>query len=71
MQVANRVPPKAYGITVVAILEVFGGISGLAVGNIIMSIFAMMSGASGGITGRLVSGFGILGGIFAAVGGLI
>lgn len=59
------------GATVVAILEVLGGISGLAVGNIVMSIFAMMSGAGGGVTGRVVSGFGILGGFFATVGGLI
>ena len=59
------------GVTVVAILEVLGGISGLAVGNIVMSIFAMMSEAGGGVTGRVVSGFGILGGFFATVGGLI
>lgn len=59
------------GVTVVAILEVLGGISGLAAGNIIMSIFATMSGAGGGVTGRVASGFGILGGFFATVGGLI
>jgi hypothetical protein len=59
------------GVTVVAILEVLGGISGLAVGNIVMSIFATMSGAGGGVTGRVASGFGILGGFFATVGGLI
>jgi hypothetical protein len=59
------------GIIVVAILEGLGGISGLAVGNIIMSIFGTMSGAGGGVTGRVASGFGILGGFFATVGGLI
>jgi hypothetical protein len=59
------------GVTVVAILEVLGGISGLAVGNIVVSIFATMSGAGGGVTGRVASGFGILGGFFATVGGLI
>ena len=59
------------GVTVVAILEVLGGISGLAAGNIVMSIFATMSGAGGGVTGRVASGFGILGGFFATVGGLI
>ena len=59
------------GVTVVAILEVLGGISALAAANIVMSIFAMMSGAGEGVTGRVVSGFGILGGFFAVVGGLI
>jgi hypothetical protein len=59
------------GVTVVAILEVLGGISGLAAGNIVMSILATMSGAGGGVTGRVASGFGILGGFFATVGGLI
>jgi hypothetical protein len=59
------------GVTVVAILEVLGGISGLAAGNIVMSITATMSGAGGGVTGRVASGFGILGGFFATVGGLI
>jgi hypothetical protein len=58
------------GVTVVAILEVLGGISGLAAGNIVMSIFATI-GAGGGVTGRVASGFGILGGFFATVGGLI
>jgi hypothetical protein len=59
------------GVTVVAILEVLGGISGLAAGNIVMSILATMSGTGGGVTGRVASGFGILGGFFAAAGGLI
>lgn len=59
------------GVTVVAILEVLGGISGLAAGNIVMTIFATMSGAGGGVTGRVVSGFGTLGSFFATVGGLI
>jgi hypothetical protein len=59
------------GVTVVATLDVLGGISGLAVGNIVMSIFATMSEAGGGVTGRVASGFGILGGFFAVVGGLI
>ena len=59
------------GVTVVAILEVLGGISALAAANIVMSIFATMSGAGGGVTGRVASGFGILGGFFATVGGLI
>jgi hypothetical protein len=59
------------GVTAVAILEVLGGISGLAAGNIVMSIFATMSGAGGGVTGRVASGFGILGGFFATAGGLI
>jgi len=59
------------GVTVVAILEVLGGISGLAAGNIVMSIFATMSGAGGGVTGRVASGFGILGGFFATAGGFI
>jgi hypothetical protein len=59
------------GVTVVAVVEVFGGISALAAADIVMSIFAMMSGAGGGVTGRVASGFGILGGLFAVVGGLI
>ena len=59
------------GVTVVAILEVLGGISALAAANIVMSIFATMSGEGGGVTGRVASGFGILGGFFATVGGLI
>jgi hypothetical protein len=58
------------GVTVAAILEVLGGISGLAAGNIVMSIFATI-GADGGVTGRVASGFGILGGFFATVGGVI
>ena len=69
----DRTPRKKRptGVTVVAILEVLGGISALAAANIVMSIFTMMSGADGGVTGRVVSGFGILGGFFAVVGGLI
>jgi hypothetical protein len=59
------------GVTVVAVLEVLGGISGLAAGNIVVSIFATMSGAGGRVTGRVASGFGVLGGFFATVGGLI
>jgi hypothetical protein len=59
------------GVPVIAILEVLGGISGLAAANIVMSIFATMGGVIEGVTGRVVSGFGILGGFFAVVGGLI
>jgi len=59
------------GVTVVAILEVLGGVSGLAAANIVLSIFATMSGTVGGVTGRVASGFGILEGFFAVVGGLI
>jgi hypothetical protein len=59
------------GVTAVAILEVLGGISALAAANTVMSIFAMMSEANEGVTGRVVSGFGILGGFFAVAGGLI
>jgi hypothetical protein len=59
------------GVTVVAILEVLGGISGLAAGNIVMSIFATMSGAGDGVTGRVANGFGIIRGFFATAGGLI
>ncbi len=58
-------------VTVVAILEVLGGISALAAANIVMSIFATMSGVNEGVTGRVASGFGILGGFFAVAGGLI
>jgi hypothetical protein len=58
------------GVVVVAILEVLGGISSLVAGNVVMSIFATMNGA-GGAPGRVASGFGILGGFFAVVGGLI
>jgi hypothetical protein len=69
----NRKPRKKRptGVTVAAILEMLGGISGLAAGNIVMSIFATISGASEGVTGRVASVFGILGGFFATVGGLI
>ena len=59
------------GVTVVAILEALGGISSLAAANIVMSIFAMMSEVIEGVTGRVVSGFGILGGFLAVVGGLV
>jgi hypothetical protein len=59
------------GVTVIAILEVLGGISGLAAANSVMSIFATMNGVIDGVTGRVASGFGILGGFFAVVGGLI
>jgi hypothetical protein len=59
------------GVTVIAILEVLGGISALAAANIVLSIFATMSGVNEQVTGRVVSGFGILGGFFAVVGGLI
>jgi len=52
------------GVTVVAILEVLGGISGLVLGNIVMLILATMSGEGGGVTGPVVSGFGILEGFF-------
>lgn len=38
------------GAIVVAILEVLGGISSLAAGNIVMSIFATMNGAGEGVT---------------------
>jgi hypothetical protein len=59
------------GVTVVAILEVLGGISALAAANIVMSIFATISRADGGVTGRVATGFGMLGVFFATVGGLI
>ncbi|MGQ9551080.1 MAG: hypothetical protein ACUVUE_01510 [Candidatus Bathycorpusculaceae bacterium] len=59
------------GVTVIAILEVLRGISGLAAGHIVISIFATMCGAVGGVTGRVPSGFGILGGFFVVVGGFI
>jgi hypothetical protein len=59
------------GVTAIAILQVLGGIGALACANIVTSIFATMGGVNGGVTGRVVSGFGILGGFFAFVGGLI
>jgi hypothetical protein len=62
---------RSTGLIVVAILNVLGGISGLAGGNIVMSISATMSEADGGVTGRVASGFGILGGSFAVAGGFI
>jgi hypothetical protein len=59
------------GVTAIAILQVLGGISALAAANIVISIFATMSGVNEGVTGRVASGFGILGGFFAVIGGLI
>lgn len=59
------------GVTVVAILEVLGGFGALAFGNIVTTISAMINEAGGEVTGRVVTGFGILGSLFAVVGGLI
>ena len=53
------------GVVVVAILEVLGGISSLAAGGVVMAI------PWGAAPGRVASGFGILGGFFAVVAGLI
>ena len=59
------------GVTVIAILEALRSISGLAAGHSVISIFATMRGAVGGVTGRVASGFGMLGGFFVVVGGFI